>query len=192
MAAEDLDLFRVGTFSDADSHIKDKWYMVMLDLLPCICKKYTKVVRASEVLAAQITTGSDEALLLWWLALNSAKWTKLAQEKAVVNDQDHDEPTNEPPTKRTRKQTGAHDSRVGINLYYEICHRTSAARNDPKTGEEWDKALILEAKRRRDNDSKGHKGKTTTKVCQDTYVLCYSPGKEPHYERKAAPVPYEV
>ena len=65
MAAEDLNLFRVGTFSDAASHIKDKWYMVMLDLLPCICKKYTKVVRASEVLAAQITTGSDEALLLW-------------------------------------------------------------------------------------------------------------------------------
>ena len=82
--------------------------------------------------------------------------------------------------------------RVGINLYYEICNRTSAARMDPNTGEGWDKALIKEAERRQVNDNKGHKGKTTTKVCQDSYVLCYSPGKEPQIEKKAAPVAYEV
>ena len=60
----DINFFRVGNFLDASSDIKDKWHMVMLDLLPCICKKYLKAVKAS-VLVTKITTVSDEALLLW-------------------------------------------------------------------------------------------------------------------------------
>ena len=181
VAIEDLDLFRVGDFSNATSSLKEKWYTVMLDLLPCISKKYIKAVRASEV-ATKITTASDEAMLLWLLALNSAKWTEMALEKL-----------DERPTKRTRtgKQVGTHDSRVEMSLYYELYKRTLAARNDTKTGEEWDRALIEEAIRRHGNNNKGHKGKPTN-FNRETYVLCYSPGKEPHLERKEAPVPYEV
>ena len=184
---EDIDLFRVENFSDAPCDLQEKWYMVMFDLLPCICKQKYKDNRETE-LASTVATVSDEALLLWWIALNSEKWNKL------LETNDHDEPVNEPPTKRSRKQQGAHDSTAHINLFYEINNRTSAARRDPITGEGWDRALMVEAKRRHGKGNKSHKGnKAATSVRQATYVLCYSgPDQEPRLERKDAPVPYEV
>lgn len=161
--------------------------MVMLDLLPCICKKYLKAVRASEF-ATKITTVSDEALLLWLLALNSAKWTKETAEKQEINDQDE----QEPPKKKKRKQEGNHDSRVNISLFYEIYTHVLAARNDPITGEGWDKALIVEAERQLGTTKQGHPGETTNVAHQAVYVVKYSPGKDMRLERMDGPVPYEV
>lgn len=187
---QDLNLFREGNFNDAATDIKEKWYMVMLDLLPCISKKYTKNIRTTEE-PTNNTTVSDEALLLWWLALNSEKWTAMARECWSVDDQDRVDQGNGPPKKRSRKNRGAHESRVAINQYYELCQRISATRKDKTTGEGWDKALIAEAKRRLLVENRV-KGKTVPKARVDSYVMCYSPGKEPIYEKITGPVPYEV
>ena len=140
-------------------------------------------------LPTKATTVSDEALLLWWIALNSEKWNTLLElGKQVATDE-----CDEPPTKKTRKQPGVHDSSAHINLFCEINNRTSAARKDPTTGEGWDRALMVEAKGRHGRDNKGHKGKAATSVPKETYVLCYSgPGQEPRLERKNAQVTYEV
>ena len=161
--------------------------MVMFELLPCICKqKYNKDTRVTEM-ASEVATVSDEALLLWWIALNSERWNKMLDAK------DLDVPIKEPPTKRTRKQQGAHDSTAHINLFYEINNRTSAARKEPRTGEGWDRALMVEAKRRQGEGNKSNKGNRAASVRQATYVLCYSgPDQEPLLERKDAPVPFEV
>ena len=188
MAINDINMFRVGYFNDATTSIKHTWYMVMLNLLPCICKKYLKAVRASE-LATKVTTVSDEALLLWLLALNSEKWTKEMAEKQEANDQDEEEP----PKKKKRKQEGNHDSRVNISLFYEIYTRVLTARNDPITGEGWDKALAVEAERQLGNTKQGHPGEKPHGAQNAVYVVKYSPGKEMRLERMDGPtMMYEV
>ena len=48
----------------------------------------------------EVATVLDEALLLWWIALNSERWDKMLDAK------DHDVPIKEPQTKRSRKQQG--------------------------------------------------------------------------------------
>ena len=111
----------------------------------------------------------------------------------MLDEKDHDVPIKEPQTKRSRKQLGAYDSTAHINLFYEMNNRTSAARKEPKTGEGWDRALMVEAKRQQEEGNRSHKGNRAASVPQATYVLCYSgPDQEPLLERKDAPVSFEV
>ena len=141
------------------------WYMVMFEILPCICKqKYNKDNRTTEM-ASKVATVSDEALLLWWIELNREKWNKMLDAK------DHDVPIKEPPTKRSRKQQGAHDSTAHINLFYEMNNRTSAARKLPRTGEGWDRALMVDAKRRQGEGNKSHKGNRAASVMSCATVV---------------------
>ena len=116
-------------------------------------------------MASKVATASDEALLLWWIALNSEKWNKMLDAK------NHAVPIKEPPTKRSRKQQGAHDSTAHINLCYEMNNRTSAVRKEPRTGEGWDGPLLVEAKRHQGEGNKSHKGNRAASVMSCATVV---------------------
>ena len=135
-------------------------------------------------MASKVATASDEALLLWWIALNSEKWNKMLDAK------NHAVPIKDPPTKKGNNKVLMTQR---LTLCYEMNNRTSAVRKEPRTGEGWDGPLLVEAKRHQGEGNKSHKGNRAASIRHATYVLCYSgPDQEPLLARKDEPVPFEV
>ena len=174
---EDIACFREGNFIEASENIKEKWCMVMLDLLPSIGSMYTKLIRA-ESLATEVTTVSDEAILLWWLHLYGRMWSKEAEMNKKL------------------KTEGEHHSRTEMNLFYGFFSKVFDARKDPVEGVGWDTVLKQEAIRRlsigKNGQQKGGTGEwedsQAPKLETAVYVTKYSPGKSMRVEKMLVPV----
>ena len=171
---EDINAFRQGSFNDATMNIQAKWYMVMLELLPIVCSKYTKAVRGSE-LAREFTTPSDETLVYWHLVLYGPTWEKGRKDSADATG------------KKGGKQVGEHYTRTKMDLFYDIFTRIAKAREDPDEGKDWDEAVREEARRRHSNGKttgKPGEEKETTERTKRAYIVRFSPGKKMRVEKK--------
>ena len=184
---DDIKAFRVGRFDDASKNIKAKWYMVMLKLLPCVCGKYTKLVKES-TLPKDFTTTSDEALVLWHLLLYGPTWEEEAKE-----EQENYEGTE----KKKGKQKGDHYSRTQINKFYEIFTEVWEARQDATPGKDsWDEAIREEAKRQNQKGKRKYKLVTDEKEqsneTKQKFVVKFSPGKKMRVIMRSNTTSYEV
>lgn len=186
ITSDDIKAFRVGSFDSATKNIKAKWYMVMLKLLPCVCGKYTKLVKAS-TLAKDFTTTSDEALVLWHLLLYGPTWEEEAKEE---------QENREGAEKRKGKPKGDHYSRTQINLFYETFTQVWEARNAASTGKDWDEAVRDEAKRQNQKGKRMYKlvgdSKDASDEAKPTFVVKFSPGKKMRVFRSSEPTLYAV
>ena len=168
---EDINAFRVGDFANASEKLKEKWYMVMLDLLPVVCTKYTKAVKES-ALARDFTTASDETLVLWHLLLYGPSWEKMVKE---VKDE-----------KKKGKLVGEHFTRTEMDRFYDIYVKVVEARSNPATGEDWDEAIREEANLR--GFGKGKRSSNAVNEFSEkkkrTYDIKFSPGKKMRVEKR--------
>ena len=187
VSKEDIAGFRKGNYKDAPKHIKTKWLMVMLVLLPCINSNYTKKVRASE-LARDFTCVSDEALVLWHLLVYGPTWEKEAEEGTK---------------KKTGKQTGEHYSKTEWDLYCVTHAGIQEARDHPETAVGWDEAVKAEAicqltKGKGDCSFLGVNEEqvdgipaSLKQVTTTSYVMRYSPGKAARVQKRSIGMLYE-
>ena len=184
---EDINEFRKGRFKDATENIKAKWYMVMLDLLPGVCGKFTKTVKSRE-LARTFTTVSDEALVYWHLILYGPEWEKKSQEHLDGN-------------KGGKKKEGNHYSRTEMDLFYDL-YTSVMEKREATTAEcdGWDEAVKEEAIRqlkRGENRYQLSKGEQVDAMQEPNenpkarYLIKYSPGKTMRVQKRPLCVLYE-
>ena len=124
--------FREGFYKDANPNIQRKWCHVMLHFLPCVCSNYNKWEIKINTPLSQVTSASDEALVLWFLKCYIDDWDKLYEDRRQEQDLVR--------TNKRRRKEGKHKSNEELGEFLDLHASIIQARQEKGKG--WDEALM--------------------------------------------------
>jgi hypothetical protein len=146
---EDINDFRAGPYDDATVDTQKKWCHVMLRFLPSVCAKYGKSDIQVAMAASEVSSTSDETLVMWLLRFNAQDWETENSIEQALNEDDTS------PTTRKRKRKGPHMSQQNLQEFLDMMNATTAKRGDDGNG--WDDALLTAAAREAHESANGTK-----------------------------------
>ena len=145
ISKNDLAMFRAGWYEDASEDIKKKWCMTMKEYLPKVNGKYASKMIRMTVKPSQVTSVSDEALVMWILYCYVATWEEEVSKGLIVTEET-DEDEDNTPTKKSNKKQGKHHSVSELSTFMKILENVDTKRKDiRKEAQSWEEAVKEEA-----------------------------------------------
>ena len=157
-------MFRKGWYKDASEDVQNKWCMTMQEYLPKVNGRYApKMVKMTRN-ASQVTSVSDEALVLWLLHCYVATWEEeVSKGLAVPEETDEDEDST--PNKKSNKKQGKHHSVSELSTFMTILENVDTSRKDMRgEAQSWEEALKEKAMALPQNMSAEEHGEATAKA----------------------------
>ena len=142
ISKDDLKMFGTGWYKDASEDIQTKWRMAMFDYLPKVNGKYaTKKIQRSKKLL-EVTTVSDEALVLWLLHCYVETWEEEVCKDWEMVQEETDEDEDTTPNKKSSKKQGKHHSVSELKTFMSMLERVATRRRDMRgEAQSWEEAL---------------------------------------------------
>jgi hypothetical protein len=138
----DISRFGMGCYKDASKGIQDKWYITMNDFLPKVNGGYANEQIKRTKKASEVTSVSDEALVMWMLHCYVKTWeTEVRTGMEIPEDTDEDDSSS---NKKTNKKQGKHHSISELSTFMKIMKEVNDRRRE-EGGEfkTWEEALQM-------------------------------------------------
>ena len=140
IAKADVERFRVGRFEEQSDKIKEKWFFVMLKLLPCVNAEFRRSGVKSNKLVSKATAAENEAILCWILEFHMDDWKAEIEADAKA--------AAEGTVAPKRKKSGKTKSIQHVKEFFARLKDVTKARENDTRGKGWDLALQAEIRRR--------------------------------------------